>query len=208
MTAATVHLEDVGPAPNPWRQRAARLIALAVTLWAAAAVALFVASERPAGSDRSGQRRTGTFVPGMPVVADRHFARLTGSTLRASIRAADLAAERASDPEVREFANRIGERHREDLAPISHWLAAWRAAEASGPHTDRVAALEGRSGPSFDRLFLATMVAQHRSLLSVAEAQIEEGGFEPARQIATALALDAGAELAQLRQLLQNTEPA
>lgn len=217
MTEVTGHLEayvEPSPTQRPWRRRLAKLILFAVSLWAAGAVAAVVAfdDDRPVGSD---EQLAASYVPGTPLMADRDFARLAGTELRFSVRLAALVAERTSDPEIRNIANQIRERHAENLGPIQRWLLSWQGARrpalASSAPRDRAdldAMLSARNGPAFNRLFLSTMIAQHRTLLAAADDQIEGGGFEPARQLATALVLDATTELAQIRRLLQEAERA
>lgn len=149
------------------------------------------------------------------MMADRDFASLAGTELRLSIRLAELGAERTSDLEIRNLADRIRKRHAEKLAPIRRWLVSWRgtrpvamASLALRDRADLATALSARQGSAFNRLFLSTMVAQHRALLTAADDQIERDGFEPARELAAALVVDATTELAQLRRLLQEAERA
>lgn len=122
-----------------------------------------------------------------------------------AVELAELAATRAADPELADFASRMRltqaaeaaamrawlEKRRDDDTAADHGHDATMRGEISRSTLERAADLDG---PAFDTLFLAAMVPHHRGAVEMAEARLAEAG-DPAvarwaRAIATAQSLE------------------
>lgn len=123
-----------------------------------------------------------------------------------AVELAELAASRASDPELADLASRMRVTQAAEAAGMRSWLDKRRSddgsitdhghdvamrGEISRSTLDRAAELDGSA---FDALFLAAMVPHHRGAVEMAEARLAEAG-DPAvarwaRAIATAQSLE------------------
>lgn len=64
-------------------------------------------------------------------------------------------------------------------------------------------ALEQAEGAQAARLYLTGMIKHHEGAIEAAEAELADGTYEPARQLATTIAEDQAAEITELEQLLK-----
>lgn len=64
-------------------------------------------------------------------------------------------------------------------------------------------ALEQATGAEAARLYLTGMIEHHEGAVAAAQTELEDGTYEPARQLATTIAEDQAAELSEMQQLLQ-----
>ena len=137
-----------------------------------------------------------------------------------AIEMADLAVERASDPEVQALAERIAAAQGPEIELMSGWLESWDeempedAAMGGMDHGDMemggmdqeavMAELETLSGADFDRRFLELMVEHHRGAIAMAEEQ-QSGGLNPeAVDLAAKIISDQTKEIAEMGHLLES----
>lgn len=134
-----------------------------------------------------------------PAVADPQIAAIVVAANQVDIDAGELAKERASDPRVKEFAERMVTDHTGVNQAASELVgrlgvtpepnATSRALTQDG-EANR-AALRGQSGAAFDRAYVANEVAYHQAVLDAIDQT-----------------LIPSAQNAELRALLEQTRPA
>jgi uncharacterized protein (DUF305 family) len=134
---------------------------------------------------------------------------------RQAVEMAGLAPDRAADPRVRAFAERIAIAQEVEISAYENWLAERAGALGGGhggghgtaPHPgmatpEQIAALGATSGPEFDRAFLELMVAHHEGALVMAEQQRLGGTDVLAQQMADDVTVEQTAEIQRMRDLL------
>lgn len=134
-----------------------------------------------------------------------------------AVEMADLAATKASAPEVKELAARIRQAQGPEITTMKGWLEDWgeELQAEGGEHAgmdksgmsgmmseEEMTELEGASGESFDRMFLTMMVRHHESAIDMAETELEEGKFPPAKDLARQIATSQQAEIDEMKALL------
>lgn len=138
---------------------------------------------------------------------------------RQAVEMAGLAPDRAADPRVRAFAERIAIAQEVEITAYENWLAE-RAGEFGGGHggghgggdgaaphpgmatPEQIAALGATSGAEFDRAFLELMVAHHEGALAMAEQQRLGGTDVLAQQMADDVTVEQTAEIQRMQELL------
>lgn len=134
---------------------------------------------------------------------------------RQAVEMAGLAPDRAADPRVRAFAERIAIAQEVEITAYENWLAE-RAGElgdghggghGAAPHPgmatpEQIAALGATSGAEFDRAFLELMVAHHEGALAMAEQQRLGGTDVLAQQMADDVTVEQTAEIQRMQELL------
>ena len=102
-----------------------------------------------------------------PALAARmapEFARMAAQGGMAEVQMSRMAADRASDPEVRDFAQRMVDDHSrandqlERIARERGWMLPQRP---DAEHRAMMQRLRQRSGTAFDRAYMRAMVADH-----------------------------------------------
>lgn len=127
---------------------------------------------------------------------------------------AELAAERASNPQVKELAARIEAAQAPELEQMQAMAGAWGVtiADAGGEHggghmgamgMDDAAALEPLSGPAFDEEFLTRMVAHHEGALPMARTELESGANRQAKTMAQNIIDSQTLEITEMNNLLR-----
>lgn len=102
-----------------------------------------------------------------------------------ALRMAALAPTRAGDPGVRAMAERIAGVQGPEIAVLESWLARQEGHGSHGEHTGmpgmatpaQLDELAAATGPAFDRLFVARMIAHHEGALAMA-AQVRAAGTD------------------------------
>lgn len=133
---------------------------------------------------------------------------------------AELAAVRASDPKVKEFAARIEQAQAPQVATMRGWLGDWGEEPPSsegGDHSgmdvsgmmsrEEMAELEQASGEEFDRLFLRMMIRHHEGAVAMATTVTDDGEFGPAKELATQIAAGQQVEIEEMEGLLSAASP-
>jgi uncharacterized protein (DUF305 family) len=133
-----------------------------------------------------------------------------------ALKIAQLAVERASDPDTRLFAESLVTARAAEIDVMRSWLEAWGAEVpdvGSMPETGRAAAMPGiitdqqvadlgdASSLAFDNLFLSTMIEHHTSSIARAHVEARRGENTLARHFAATITRDQAAELAELAEM-------
>jgi len=141
---------------------------------------------------------------------------------RAAVEMAELAAERAASPEVRDLADRVLATQEPEIQTMTSWLQAWGAkipADAPMDHdahgeghdaaempgmmsSEQMADLEAASGAAFDEIWLTGMVAHHEGAVAMARTEQQEGADPDAVALAERIEADQSAEVAEMTELL------
>jgi uncharacterized protein (DUF305 family) len=136
---------------------------------------------------------------------------------------AQLAEGRATDPRVLDLADRIEAAQGPEIETMNGWLQDW---DADGGHMDdgmgsmdegdggmghggggmmspdEMQALMSATGPEFDRLFLAGMIAHHQGAVEMAADLSANGRNAEALALAAAIRDSQNAEIIEMQQLL------
>ncbi|WP_433794201.1 DUF305 domain-containing protein [Actinoplanes sp. CA-252034] len=127
-----------------------------------------------------------------------------------------LAAERASDPRVKELAATIEAAQSPEIATMAGWLSDWGrppVATGDGHGTGHesmpgmmsaadMTKLAESTGEAFDRQFLTMMIAHHEGAVTMAEDQIADGANPEAKALAAKIVTDQQAEIATMKAML------
>jgi putative membrane protein len=110
--------------------------------------------------------------------ADQNFVNAAAEAGIAEVLAGSLAAERAANPQVREFADRIVA----DRTATNNRLAELARAqgfnvpvETDALHKQIIARLQQLDGAEFDREYMAAQVAEHEAAVAVFRRQAVQG---------------------------------
>ncbi|MFD0883242.1 DUF305 domain-containing protein, partial [Streptosporangium algeriense] len=143
----------------------------------------------------------------------------------------ELAGTRASDPEVRAAAGRIGRTQKAEIARLTAWLKDWgdqvpppdpcmipgngdvkcRGGDDIGPGADRgpyvmdpsdLEALSRTSGTDFNRMFLNLMIRHHSDEIALAGIEQRDGLSPQAKALASSIAKARNAEIVHMRSML------
>ncbi|MEV4218654.1 DUF305 domain-containing protein [Nonomuraea sp. NPDC049725] len=143
--------------------------------------------------------------------ADVMFAQMMIPHHEQAVEMAELAPDRAGDPEIKELAARIKAAQDPEIATMQGWLTTWgRPAPEGGMGHDMpgmmseadLAKLKSAKGAEFDRLFAEQMIAHHEGAIEMARAE-QAGGADPAaKELAKAIETAQRAEVAELRKIL------
>jgi uncharacterized protein (DUF305 family) len=134
-----------------------------------------------------------------------------------AIHIADLAASRASNPQVRQLAMTIKAAQSAEIQTMTGWLRAWGQPMAmpsnpmggmghgmpgmmSSHDMGRMAAMHGQS---FDRMFLQMMIIHHQGAIEMARTELALGANPAAKRLARSIEVSQSAQIRQMHQLLQ-----
>ena len=104
---------------------------------------------------------------------------------------AQVVAELRGEPVPEETANSTGS--------MDHGSGAM---DMGGMAAEGMAALESASGAEFDRMFLEMMITHHRGAVDMAEAELADGSYPDAVQLAREIVDAQTAEIAEMETLL------
>jgi uncharacterized protein (DUF305 family) len=135
---------------------------------------------------------------------------------RQAVAMADLAATRASSPEVKALAVKIKEEQGPEIETMSGWLKSWgERVPGDMPNMDHpghgmpgmmsdqeMERLSKSSGKAFDTAFLQMMIAHHRGAVSMARTERSTGSYPPAKDLAGAVIASQNKEIDQMNSLL------
>ena len=156
--------------------------------------------------------------------ADVAFAQSMIPHHRDAVAMADLAADRAQDPEVKTLAEQIQAAQQPEIDQLTGFLSAWGAevspsnsmdgmGHGSTPSTSSPSGMGGMMSPAqmeqlrnatgtqFDEMFLTMMIEHHRSAVSAAQEEIEQGSNPDAIQLAEKIVADQTAEITRMQQM-------
>lgn len=123
-----------------------------------------------------------------------------------------LASARGTDPRVRAFGARIVREQTPEHDHLESWVKtlgltanpAADSAMASGYVSDAsYAALMKLSGPAFDKQVLLLSASSEDGAVTMAQAELATGTYEPARALAKSISGAKGTEIPELRKLAQ-----
>lgn len=130
---------------------------------------------------------------------------------------ADLAEDRAADPEVRDLAERIRAAQQPEIDLMDSWLDDWGHPMDFGYNMDMegmdmgdmgmvseedMDRLESASGDEFDRLFLTSMREHHLGAVAMAEEELRSGESPEAKELAQEIIDTQRAEIQEIDTLL------
>ncbi|GAB2908784.1 DUF305 domain-containing protein [Rhodococcus aerolatus] len=121
----------------------------------------------------------------------------------------------ASDPRVRDLAQRIRAAQDPEVATMTGWLAEWGApapdtsggtagtAGMPGMMSDaEMTSLATSTGPEFDRTWVELMLAHHRGAVVMAQVEQRDGTDPEAKALAGSIAEGQSAEIEEMTGLL------
>jgi putative membrane protein len=114
-----------------------------------------------------------TTTPAAPAVTDPQIAAIVVAANQVDIDAGNLAKERASDPRVKEFAQRMITDHSGVNQAASDLVGKLGVTPEPNPTSQQLTTdgeakrteLQGQSGAAFDRAYIASEVAYHQAVL-------------------------------------------
>jgi uncharacterized protein (DUF305 family) len=136
-----------------------------------------------------------------------------------AIAMADVALERTQNPEIRQIATAIKAAQDPEIAQMSSWLTLWGQPLPdmnAGMTTDGMGAmtsgtmmagpdmsmLQNTSGAAFDQMFLQMMITHHQEAIDMAKKALNDGQYQPAKDLAQQIIRAQTAEIAQMQTLL------
>jgi putative membrane protein len=178
-----------------------RIVAVAAALALTAACGDSEASEQAATADvpQPSVAEAPAAPTAAPAVTDPQIAAIVVAANQVDIDAGELARERASDPRVKEFAQRMVTDHsgvnkaasdlvgKLGVTPEPNATSQKLTADGEASRTS----LQGQSGAAFDRAYMANEVAYHQAVLDAIDQT-----------------LIPSAQNAELKALLEQTRPA
>ncbi|MFD0904764.1 DUF305 domain-containing protein [Actinomadura sediminis] len=147
---------------------------------------------------------------------DVMFAQMMIPHHQQAVEMADLAATRASSPDVKTLAAEIKKAQGPEIEQLTGWLKAWGVSAAPSPGMDHgghggmdgmmseqdMQELEQAKGEAFDRAFLTMMIEHHEGAVAMAKTEQSSGQFPPAKKMADSIVTSQSAEIAKMRELL------
>ena len=134
-----------------------------------------------------------------------------------AVEMAELALEKSSRSDLKSIALAIRDAQAPEIDQMKTWLKEWgEELETSAGHggghggdsgdmgmlsDDEMKELEGASGSGFDELFIAGMVRHHNGAIEMAQLELEEGQYGPAKELAQNIIRTQDAEIEELERL-------
>lgn len=149
--------------------------------------------------------------------ADTTFAQMMIVHHEGAIEMAELATERAENPDVVALAERIAQAQGPEIEEMTTWLNAWgedvepmdhggmdmNGMDMNGMSQEEMMThLEGLSGEAFDAAFLEGMIAHHEGAVEMAETELADGENPEALALAEKIIADQEAEITEMEELL------
>lgn len=177
------------------------------------------------GDDTISAPATSTTVSAAHAAADVEFAQQMIVHHRGAIEMAELAADRAQNPEVQALAEEIEAAQAPEIDTMSAWLQTWGEEVPEGmadgmDHGDmggmdamdmpgmmspeQMQQLEEAEGAAFDRMFLELMTEHHRGAVQMAQTEQAQGESPEAIALAEQIEASQTAEIDRMQQLLQS----
>lgn len=204
-----------------------RTLHRALLAGAAALTALFVAAGCSNGSgSHTGMPGMGTStspaasgaLPAGVNDADVMFAQQMIPHHQQAVAMADLAATRASDPQLKQLATQIKAAQDPEITTMTGWLTSWgqpNAASATsmpgmgmsgampGMMSDEdMARLGAATGADFDRMFARMMIAHHNGAIQMATDEQRNGANSAAKTLAAQIVKAQQTEVDTLQKIL------
>lgn len=131
-----------------------------------------------------------------------------------AVEMSDMVLATMPSAPVAEFARQVKSAQEPEIAQMDKMLAdlgqpvhSAAGAEHTGDHGGmmsdaEMAALSNATGTEASRLYLTDMIEHHKGAIEAAEAELEDGEYEPARQLASDIVEEQAAEVTEMEQLL------
>jgi putative membrane protein len=136
---------------------------------------------------------------------DAFFFKNAGQSNLDEIELSKIAAERASSPKVKAFAQKMVAEHtraNEELQDLKDGDKSYPRATQPRPEADKQAdALERMSGKEFDQAYIKIMIADHETAVAQMEAEIEKGTNDKMKAYARKMLPKIKAHLAEAKGL-------
>ncbi|MGW3353625.1 DUF305 domain-containing protein [Nonomuraea rubra] len=143
--------------------------------------------------------------------ADVMFAQMMIPHHEQAVEMAELAPERAADPEIKELAAKIKAAQDPEIQTMKGWLTEWgKAAPEGGMGHDMpgvmseedMTKLKAAKGAEFDKLFAQQMIAHHNGAIEMARTEQSSGSNPEAKELAKTIETAQQAEVEQLQKIL------
>jgi putative membrane protein len=176
-----------------------RILAAAAVLALTAACGDSAADDQAAAADTTSAPAAETAAPAAPAVTDAQIAAIVVAANQVDIDAGELARERAQNPEVKAFAERMITDHGGVNKAASDLVVRLGVTSEANPTSESLTRdgeqartrLQGQTGAAFDRAYVENEVAYHQAVLDAIDQT-----------------LIPGAQNAELKALLEQTRPA
>lgn len=136
-----------------------------------------------------------------------------------AIEMSDIVIEKGENPDVKALAERIKGAQTPEIEILRTWLEEWGEEEtpsndaghggmdmggddATMMTEDEMAELEAAEGAALDKMFLEMMIRHHEGAISMAEAEVEDGEYPDAIELAEKIVDDQSAEIDEMKALL------
>jgi len=136
-----------------------------------------------------------------------------------AIEMSDIVVEKGENPDVKALAERIKGAQTPEIEILRTWLEEWGEEEtpsndaghggmdmggddATMMTEDEMAELEAAEGAALDKMFLEMMIRHHEGAISMAEAEVEDGEYPDAIELAEKIVDDQSAEIDEMKALL------
>lgn len=136
-----------------------------------------------------------------------------------------IALTQAGSPKVKDLATRIKGAQDPEMQTMRGWLSSWDEPEAAssgggmggmdhggggggadsamGMMTEsQMSELRASKGKDFDRMFLTMMIEHHRGAVTMSQTELDEGEYEPAKQLSQTIIDAQQKEIAEMQGLL------
>ena len=189
----------------------------------AAAVITLVVATACGDATNTGQEPAGPTAAASFNDADVAFAQMMIPHHEQALQMATLAADRATDPELREIAAAIRSAQEPEIVTLTGWLQSWgmpTAMPTSGGHGHEMSGMGGGSampgmmseqemsdlmqatGVPFDRMFARMMIAHHNGAIQMCNDIAASGASPEVRALAGTIEQSQSAEVARLQSIL------
>ncbi|MFS0700088.1 DUF305 domain-containing protein [Cellulomonas sp. 179-A 4D5 NHS] len=196
-----------------------RLTAAAAALTLAATLAACSGQTDPGGTEPAEQETTASETADAAAhnEADTEFAQMMIAHHQGAIEMAQMAVEKATNPEVKALAEQIEAAQDPEIEQMTGWLEAWGEETTAMDHggmdhggmqmdgmdqEQAMSELASLEGAAFDQRFLELMTAHHEGAVAMSEQQLEEGENADALQLARKIIDDQTVEITEMQNLL------
>lgn len=129
---------------------------------------------------------------------------------RQAVEMATMVIDKGERADVKDLARRIAAAQGPEIETMEGWRNDWGAAEdeggmqgGDGMMTDsEMSDMMSSSGAELDRMFLESMTRHHQGAVMMAQAEVDQGMFGPAKDLAGRIIATQQGEIDEMRTLL------
>ncbi|HYC55384.1 MAG TPA: DUF4142 domain-containing protein [Candidatus Binatia bacterium] len=139
-------------------------------------------------SGAAAETNTGTGDASGGAASDQAFMKTAAAGGIAEVESAKLALQKASDKDVKEFAQHMIDDHTQankELEQIAKTKNAALPKEPDAKHKAVMQELEGKSGKDFDKAYMKAQVKDHQEMISLFQQQASSGKDPELKSFAT-----------------------